>query len=402
MRLHIHDADYAPAQLQPVGEIGVVVRRTRPDQRLVAHLARARQTPGVAVLHDAAHLAVGLYEPVIHAAVQVEGVHPVQPRRRPRDLRVLRPVYLPQVEMEARDLVVVLHALIKCVPVELLPRLLLDEFDAAHDLLDRVVLRVDIVVVSQRYAQLVGRQLEISVLILARHNAAVAGHVAGDEAFAEYRVVPFYGDARLSRRQRADVGGYAVVLHAVEIHRRKLLVYHRGEEDRYRLHRKPDKIREAGHYLRRHQLVKADYPVRERLFAADGHVRVEHCADDIRRMLDYHVVQQMAGAELHAAVALKLAVNEGRNGEIRRHPAVFPQPFHDLKRAFQHEGYHVLPCREPPAEIVQRVPQAAPFAGLAQAAHGLICIAEAGFPLRHYKPSFAIFIFFISRLSTNA
>ena len=368
----------------------------------MAHLARAGQALCVAVLHDAAHLAVGLYEAVVHAAVQVEGVHPVQPRRRPRDLRVLRPVYLPQVEVEARDLIVILHALIKGVPIELLTRLLLDEFDAAHDLLDRVVLRVDIVVVSQRYAQLVCRQLEISVLILARHNAAVTGHVAGDEAFAEYRVVPFYGDARLGRWQRADVGGDAVVLHAVEINRRKLLVYHRGKEDRYCLHRKPDKIREARHYLRRHQLVKADYSVRKRLFAADGHVCVEHCADDIRRMFDYHVVQQMPGAELYAAVALKLAVDKGWNRQVRRHPAVFPQPLHDLKRAFQHEGYHVLPRREPPAEIIQRIPQAAPFAGRAQAAHGLICIAEAGFSLRHYKPSFAILMFFISRLSTNA
>ena len=192
--------------------------------------------------------------------------------------------------MEARDLVVFFKPGEECVPVEFLAGLLLDEADAAEYFLHGVVLRVHIVVISQRHAQLIRGQPEIAVLIRARHDTAVAGHVARDEALAEDGVVPLDGNARLRRRQRTHVRRHAVVLDSVEIHRGELLIYHGGEEDGDGLHRQPDEIREAAHQLRRHKLIEADDPLGERLAAADALVGIEHGGDDVYRVLDDDVV----------------------------------------------------------------------------------------------------------------
>ena len=129
--------------------------------------------------------------------------------------------------METSYLVIALESFGKGVPVKLLARVILNELYAAAQLLDGVLLRVNIVVIAQRNTEAVGRQLEIAILERRGHDAAVAGHVAGDEALAEDREIAFGGNAGLGRRQRTHVGRYTEILYRIEIHRRKLLIYHR-------------------------------------------------------------------------------------------------------------------------------------------------------------------------------
>ena len=320
------------------------------------------------------HLFVGLIEALIHAAVQMVGVHAVQPRSRTRHLRVVGSVYLPKVKVEARYLVVALKRPGKRVPVEPLAGVLLDEFYAAAQLLDGVFLRVNVVVIAQRNTEAVGRKLEVAVLERGGHDAAVAGHVAGDEAFAEDREIALRGDAGLGRRQGTYVRRNAEVFYSVEIHRRKLLVYHRGQEDGDSLHRDADKVREACHELGRNELVKADDTVCKRFFPADVPVCVKAVGNDIDGVLYDDVVQHMARPELHAAHALELAVDKLRQRKVRQHPAVAEYALDDLNRRAENEFNHILPHDAPPAVVNERVLYAAPLTPSANA--GLVYVGK--------------------------
>ena len=206
-------------------------------------------------------------------------------------------------------------------------------------------------------------------------DAAVAGHVAGDEALAEDGVIVLGGDSGLGRGQGADVGGHAEVLDRVEVHRRQLLVYHRGQEDGYGLHRNADEVREAGHELGRNELVKADDAVGKRFFAADVPVRVEAERNDVDGVLYDDIVQEVTGPELYAAHALELAVDKLRQREVGQHPAVAPDALEDLQRRAEDEFYHVLPHDAPPAVVCKRVLHAAPLAPAADA--GLVYVAKS-------------------------
>ena len=130
----------------------------------MAHFGRARQALFVSVGHKLMDLLIGLVEALIHAAVQMICVHAVQPRGRAGHLRMIGAVYLPQVEVEARHLVIALESFGKGVPVKLLAGVLFNELYAASQLLDGVFLRINIVVIAQRNAEAVGRQLEIAIL----------------------------------------------------------------------------------------------------------------------------------------------------------------------------------------------------------------------------------------------
>ena len=123
----------------------------------MAHFGRARQALFVSFGHELVYSFIGLVEALIHAAVQMIGVHAVQPRRWAGHLRMIGAVYLPQIEVEARHLVVALESFGKGVPVKLLAGVLLNELYAAAQLLDGVLLRVNIVVIAQRNAEAVGR-----------------------------------------------------------------------------------------------------------------------------------------------------------------------------------------------------------------------------------------------------
>ena len=338
------------------------------------HFGRAGQALFVSVGHEPVYLFIGLVEALIHASVQMIGVHAVQPRGRARHLRIVGAVYLPKVEVEARYLVVALKRLGKGVPVEFLARVVFDEFYAAAQLLNGVLLRVDIVVVAQRNAEAVGRQLEVAILERGGHDAAVAGHVAGDEALAEDREVTLGGDAGLGRRQGAYVRRNAEVFYSVEIHRRKLLVYHRGQEDGDGLHRDADEIREAGHELGRNELVKADDAVGKRLFAADVTVGVKGVGNNVDGVLYDDIVQEMPSLELHAAHALELAVYKLRKRQVGQHPAIAEYALDDLEGRAEDEFYHVLPHDAPPAVVDERVLYAAPFAPAANA--GLVYVGK--------------------------
>ena len=252
--------------------------------------------------------------------------------------------------------------------------MVLDEFYAAAQLLDGVFLRVDVIVVAQRNAEAVGRQLEVTVLERGGHDAAVTGHVAGYETLAEDREIALGGDAGLGRRQGTYVRGHTEVFDRVEIHRRKLLVYHRGEEDGNGLHRNADEVRETGHELGRNELVKADYAVGKRFFAADVLVCVEGVGDYVDGVFYYDVVQQMSGLELHAAHALKLAVDKLRKRQVGKHPAIAEYALDYLNRRLKDEFYHVLPHDAPPAVINESVFYAAPFAPAANA--GLVYVGK--------------------------
>ena len=188
-------------------------------------------------------------------------------------------------------------------------------------------------------------------------------------------VIALGGNAGLGRRQGAHVGRHAEIFYRVEIHRRKLLIYHRGQEDGYGLNGNADEVREACHKLGRNKLVKAHDSIGKRFFAADVLIGIEGVGNDVDGVLYYDVIQRVACAKLHAAHTLELAVDKLRQREVGQHPAIAENALDDLNRRLENKFYHVLPHDAPPTVVNERVLDAAPLAPAANA--GLIYVAKS-------------------------
>ena len=411
-RLHArHDVD-APAVFRPDGEVGVEVRRARPLDAAVAHCGRAGLFLPVAAHHDAVDTAVGVEKARVHAAREVVEKHTVDPEGLAGHLRIGRAVDLPLLQLVLRLTVVDLHGLEERVPVEGLAGLLLDEADEPAQLLDSVVLH-RVLIVADRHAVIVRREVEIPVLIRRRSDAAVARHVAGDKARAELGILVAQGAAGLGRGQGADVGRDAEVFGRVEIRRRDLLVEDRAQKHRQHLRRQVDEVREAGHDLSGDELVKEHDLLRELVAGVEMLVCHERDAQQVGGLFHDAVILGARHAQLVAAHTERAAVDKVRVGQVGGKPLIAKQRAHSRHRTLGHKDDHVLPALEPHIKVKRRVAHAAQLAVAkpplfrVEAVGVVIDVAEkfpqGAFLFTHgHLPPLCVWSCLISRLSTNA
>ena len=374
--LHLNENIDAPAVRQPVGEVGVIMRRAGPDDRAVLHLAGPRLFLALVGLeHDLVDLFEGVYNARIDAAVHLIVPLAEQLVARANDLRIRRLVDRPLFELVARLGVEALHGGEVSVPTPLRAGLLLNELDAGLDILGGALYGL-FVLVADGEAQMEHREIrEAAGHIGGRHGRAVARHGAGDEALAHVRQRIQHQSAAFGGRHRAAVRRQAEALDRVDVRHAGELVDLGDQEHREELIRNADQVGEAGHELSHRHLVEEDD-----LSVQLGAVAVLRIALRLKDKVLGNVTEnvkdhEMAHLESRSALAHGVFVHKADAAEIGHHPAVVQ---HGVKRRNEILGECAkqhAPHAQPLIEVIRRVSDAAPLA--ADGTHGAFLVEAA-------------------------
>ena len=118
----------------------------RPDEAAVLGLVGiCRLVLLIAFQHHLCDLAVGLEHELIHTGGGHELIFPLKSQSGAADLGIIGAVHIPLFNHTVGALVVHFGVFPKCVPVPLYAELLLEEFDALFEVLDRVGLYLGLI-----------------------------------------------------------------------------------------------------------------------------------------------------------------------------------------------------------------------------------------------------------------
>ena len=179
----------------------------------------------VALEHHLGDLAVGLEHELVHARGRLELILALERKCRAADLGIVGAVDVPFFNHAAGAFVVHLGVFPKCVPVPLYAELLLEEFDALFEVLDRVGLYLGLVY-SLRGSYLErGQILEVAGEDIRLRDRTIAGHGAGEVALADAGIVVHNGAAALGGGLGADVCRQTQMLHGVDVVHAGVLIH---------------------------------------------------------------------------------------------------------------------------------------------------------------------------------
>lgn len=240
-------------------------------------------------------------------------------------LRIVRLVHFKPLEAALRRVIDALGALEVCVPIPLLAGVLFNEGDRVLYLLRGVVLYV-ILAVTQRRGELEHGDAVLKLKALGNdavaQKRAVAGGVALDGAGAQHGRIVVDGHAGLGLGHGADIARKAVFLRDIDIMLRRVLIEKHRNIGGRRLAAEALQRREAHHHGRHLVFIDEHDLVGKLLVIADAPVAAEEAVKQLRHVLDYQILLQMADAQMLSAQPLRVAVHHHRHGEIVRHPAV--------------------------------------------------------------------------------
>lgn len=316
-RVHVYYGRDAPAVVEPGRHLAVVGGAAAPHHGAVTRVGYCVYAAFDALIEELEYLGALLVEVFVCALlVEVDAEEALADAVHAYGVR--GGVYVPALELFARDLVYSLQALGEGVPVEFLAQLFFQESYSLAELVHGKLLRRRVIVHERRdegvygLASVVG---ELTVHDGVVHHVGVAGVVCAQPAVAQIRVLVLDGHAYLGQRQRAHVLRYADGDALVYVVRAHLLYHQRQHEGALLVDIHAVVAREAEHDVAGKGVVKGDGPGRP-LGLAELAVGAYHLPEYIHAV-GYHGVERVAVAAQHEpAVAGNPLVDHVRRDEV--------------------------------------------------------------------------------------